>query len=85
MKNFSGNLSVEKGYLKFLNELSNISKKLILVYPVPEVGFNVPRRIFKLIKNKEVVSLEEIQDNETLSTSYQVYMERAKKSFFRQH
>ena len=82
LKNIGGNLSVEKGYLKFLTELSNISKKLILVYPVPEVGFNVPRRIFKLIKNKEVDSLEEIQHNETLSTSYQVYMERTKKSFF---
>lgn len=73
--------SVEQGYLNFFDKLNKISKKIIVVYPVPEVGFNVPRRIFNLIKEKKLDNLNNARNMKNLTTSYEVYLNRTRKSF----
>ena len=73
--------SVEQGYLNFFDKLNKISNKIIVVYPVPEVGFNVPRRIFNLMKEKKLDNLNDARNMENFTTSYEVYLSRTRKSF----
>jgi peptidoglycan/LPS O-acetylase OafA/YrhL len=64
----------------FRNEVLKLSKKnkVILVYPIPELGFNPRRKIIKKwIKNSHPKSL----NLESFSTSYEVYKKRTKESF----
>ena len=64
----------------FKNEISELSKnhKIILIYPIPEVGWNPNRQIYNqwvkrnFTKNFNLVNV---------TTSYQVYQNRTKSSF----
>jgi peptidoglycan/LPS O-acetylase OafA/YrhL len=64
----------------FQNEISELSKnnKIILIYPIPEVGWNVPNKLNNIFlkKNKNVN-----KQNINITTSYQVYQNRTKSSF----
>ena len=62
------------------NEVSELSKlhKIILIYPVPEVGWHVNKKIIsQWVKNKFSKNF----DLEYITTSYKVYKERTKSSF----
>ena len=63
----------------FINSVENISKKnkVVLIYPVPEIGWNLPNRIW--IKRKKNLSIGDKRNYVT--TSYKVYKERTKTSF----
>ena len=66
-----------------INEITELSKKvekIILVYPIPEVGWNIPRKINNEVKFKNLISEKNILKN-IISTSYPLYIERSKKSF----
>jgi peptidoglycan/LPS O-acetylase OafA/YrhL len=68
----------------FKNELSELSKnnKIILVYPIPEVGLNVPNKLNSIFSKKpKNVYKKNLNINEYISTSYQVYQNRTKSSF----
>ena len=53
----------------FLNHLRENTNKLLLVYPIPEAGWNVPRlNFFSYINNGKI--------NEMLSTSYDAFNKR---------
>ncbi len=67
----------------FKNEISEISKinKVILIYPIPEVGWHVPKKLF-ITMPKKVSSLKNyFEPKNFITTSYKVYKERNKKSF----
>ena len=51
------------------------SEKLIIVYPIPEVGWNVPRVLIR--QWRKGIDIKDI----SLSTSFEVYKSRTKKSF----
>ena len=55
----------------FKDSLIKLSKKnkIILIYPIPEVGWHIPQKIFNQ------------SSKELISTSYEVYQERSKSSF----
>ncbi len=63
----------------FKNEILEISKKnkIILIYPIPEVGWDVPKKIWINRKNK----LFSDPNLENITTSYQTYKDRTKSSF----
>jgi peptidoglycan/LPS O-acetylase OafA/YrhL len=68
----------------FQNEISELSKnnKIILVYPIPEVGWNVPNKLNSIFSKKpKNVNKKNLNINEYISTSYQVYQNRTKSSF----
>jgi len=68
----------------FKNELSELSKnnKIILVYPIPEVGLNVSNKLNIIFSKKpKNVHKKNLNINEYISTSYQVYQNRTKSSF----
>ena len=71
--------TIQESFRHTVNELSK-NNKIILIYPVPEVGWHVPRKILQqnpatFFSSNKKYSLENI------TTSYQVYKERTKSSF----
>ena len=57
----------------FQNEISELSKsyKIILIYPIPEVGWNVPSKLLR----------DYLITKNYITTSYEVYKNRTKSSF----
>ncbi|MBF0137827.1 MAG: hypothetical protein H7833_09310 [Magnetococcus sp. DMHC-1] len=73
----SGNFSederkkqVGKSYLDIINKLLNADKKIILIYPIPEVGYHVAHTLYKIIMYNHQDKLL------PLTTSYNVYNNR---------
>ena len=61
-----------------IERITNQGHKLILVYPVPEMGFNVPRNLLRtIVKNR--ISTNDVLP--VLSGSYDVYKKRNKLIF----
>ena len=81
LESIDNNLTVEEGYTKFIKDLLDLSNNLILIYPIPEVGFNVPRKIYGSIERSKNINEKNILKNLKLTTSYEVYMERSFKTF----
>ena len=52
---------------------------IVLIYPIPEVGVNVPKFIFNSTKGKSISDIS--SDFELLTTSYEVYKERSASTF----
>ena len=67
----------------FRNEITELSKKnkIILIYPIPEVGWKVSRKLFSLLpKDHDKIDEYLIKEN-FITTSYKVYFERSNSSF----
>jgi peptidoglycan/LPS O-acetylase OafA/YrhL len=62
----------------FKHEILKLSKnnKIILIYPIPEVGWNLPKKIFG-----DVNKFSKNTDFKYITTSLNVYRERTKSSF----
>jgi peptidoglycan/LPS O-acetylase OafA/YrhL len=80
-------VSVGKYYTienSFKNELSEISKnhKIILIYPIPEVGWSVPNKLnilFRTLPNN--INKKTIKESDYITTSFEVYKNRTVSSF----
>jgi len=70
--------SIQSSFKVSVNELSK-DNKIILIYPIPEAGWKIPERIFNQFSKNLLVS-KEIKLKK-ITTSYEVYKERAKTSF----
>ena len=63
---------------KGLNELLENDLKVVLLYPIPESGWQIPRKIWgESSKN----NFEEWIQNNTLTTSYEVFSERTRETY----
>jgi hypothetical protein len=82
--------STEEGIIESINELLINDNKIIIIYPVPEVGWNTAQEIFrryriiefkkvfsKLLGNQQFAKNTEV----AISTSYNVYKKRTNASF----
>jgi len=80
-KNKINNKNLTESILDSINYLADNSKALIIIYPVPEVGFNPSEEMIKIFhyktKKKDQFPLF---DKFGLTTSYTVYKERIKES-----
>ena len=72
----------------FIDEVSKISKnnKIILIYPIPEVGWNVVIQMNKFIQNlkfpNDLNEFHSVFEKSTLiTTDYKIYQERTESSF----
>ena len=68
----------------FRNEVLNLSKKnkIILIYPIPEAGWEVPRKFLNLTKKLPYdLNNQDIKISDFITTSYEVYKNRTKSSF----
>ena len=74
------NLSIEQSFKDSVSKLAK-NNKIILVYPLPETGWDVPKKLFgsSIMKSKlmEKISIPK----EYLTLSYEVYKDRNKSSF----
>lgn len=59
-------------YQETFKELLALSKKVVIVYPIPEVGFNVPKTLEKLYFKHGMKDFH-------ITTSYDVFKERTKR------
>ena len=66
-------LSLSDGIKISIEELLNNNHKVILIYPIPEVGWNVPKKmIIDMPKNKKFIN--NFMKSYNLTTSYDVYL-----------
>ena len=72
-------LSVKEEIANTISQLLSNRNKVVLLYPIPEVGVNVPTFIFNSAKGKLVSDIN--SDFELLTTSYDVYKERSASTF----
>jgi peptidoglycan/LPS O-acetylase OafA/YrhL len=82
------NQYISKGYYKsieesFNSEITKLSKKnrIILVYPIPEVGWNFPQKLFNQLPKKISLKKDLFIPKNYITTSYKVYKNRTKSSF----
>ena len=70
-----------EGITSAINSILDLGHKIILVYPVPEVGFNVSQKIIN--NNSKYLEKLKMSDNQiiTFSTDYDVYKKRNNKIF----
>ena len=72
-------LSLKEEVSNTINHLISNRNKVVLLYPIPEVGVNVQKFIFNSIKGKSVS--DTISDFKPLTTSYDVYKKRSASTF----
>ena len=72
--------SIEKSFFESISRLSK-KNKIILIYPIPEVGWNVPNRLLqKIPKNVSKIGNYLVLEN-YITTSYKVFKDRTKSTF----
>lgn len=75
----TSNQMLEQKIIETISTLVNDGHQVILIYPIPEVGVNVPRYIFQSVKGKNI---SDVSTNFTpLTTSFSVYKERSRSTF----
>ena len=95
--NFEGGIENQKIKFKYLSknnynslsvsfntEVLRLSKnnKIIIVYPIPEVGWHVPPKLKNLIlKDKKLLIKSNFSKEKFVTTSFEVFKERTKSSF----
>jgi len=64
-------------------ELMNDGHKIIVLYPIPEVGWDVPKELFKKLSKKhmDVTEINYWLDKNRITTNYEVYKRRTQSSF----
>lgn len=72
--------SREDKIVESLMLLMDKGHKVIVVYPIPEVGVHVPKRLLALIQPEDK-DLSKWLGKKRITTSYQVYKDRTKSSF----
>jgi hypothetical protein len=72
--------SFKEGFKKSIFEILD-NNKVIVIYPIPEVGWNVPNKIFSGKAKRYFSEIEENYNDKILSTSYKVYQKRTEESF----
>ena len=67
----------------FKNELIELQKKhkIILLYPIPEVGWTISQKLLNTIPKRVDLIKDYLIPKNYITTSYQVYQNRAKSSF----
>ena len=76
--------NIEESF-KFSIDKIHTSNKIILIYPIPEVGFNPEKKFHNNFDKEDVFKFNKKTDNiikkSYLSTSFKVYVDRTKSSF----
>lgn len=79
-KYINTNVTVEKLIIEGINELAEYGHKIVLIYPIPEVGWNVPDLIRSKIRGHSSQRQKEIFKKLAITTSYEVYKKRVSKT-----
>jgi SGNH domain (fused to AT3 domains)/Acyltransferase family len=74
---YSHRPQIAEAYVKSIQRLLDMGKKVILIYQVPEAGWRVPNYLYKYKMNNSAKDISA----EIGSTSYDVFKERNKRSY----
>ncbi len=75
-------LAIFDNYRLTVQKLINDGHKVILVYPIPEVGWHVPHKLFNSMPKNNLSEIKSyLKPKNFITTSYQVYKDRTKSSF----
>lgn len=69
--------AIKENLQKTVHNIISAGHTVVLIYPVPEVGFHVPKRIMRGLKS----SISNTLPEQPLSTLHSVYINRTKNSF----
>jgi len=72
--------TIQNSYKNEILQISN-NNKIILIYPIPEVGWNVPKKILNSIPKQVNLIKNYLVPKNYITTSYKVYKNRTKSSF----
>ena len=70
-----------KEYQKGILELAEHDHKVVLIYPIPEVGWDVPKQLIKQLRGVANHNLEKELNEFPITTSSAVYHQRQQSSF----
>ena len=72
---------IKESFSTSINELLEKGLKIILIYPIPEVGWHVPKRLHNLLSNsRNIQEMKKIITKQRISTSVEVFKARTKSS-----
>ena len=71
----------KKGIQVSIIELSKNNNKVILMYPIPAVGWNVPNKLFHNTPKRYIKEIKKNFNKNPITTSYKVYKDYTKESF----
>ena len=74
------NFTLQDSFKNFTKELSKRKINIILIYPYPEAGWNVPEKILSTLPKKTSKIKEFLVPKNFVTTSYEVYKTRSKES-----
>ena len=79
-KTFDTKKLVKDSFDKTINDLTTNNQKVLLIYPIPEVGWNVSKKlVIKLALNTS--GLENIFKSKPLTTSHKVFLDRTRNIY----
>ena len=72
----------QDGFKNSIKELSiNKNITVILIYPIPEVGWNVPKKLLSSLPKKWYLIEDYLVLENYVTTSYEIFKNRTKSSF----
>ena len=74
------NLSLEEAFAKAVLAFLDSGHSVIFVYPIPEVGWDVPTKLYASIPSSGSMQEVSLMSN-PITTSYERYLQRTKSSF----
>lgn len=72
---------IKQAYATTLSQLLENNVKVVLVYPVPEAGWNVPRKLASMVAGKKFHELGSLKSLSPLTTSHAVFRERTRRAY----
>ena len=69
--------NIEESFIYSIKKLSNNGNKIILIYPTPEAGWNIPKEVFK----KFFIFKKKFLKENYITTSYEIYKRRVKSTY----
>ena len=82
------NLSIKEGFKKSVQDLLDSGNTVILIYPIPEAGWHIPKKLYKIWKDDAFFKLFNNNKNfikkiseKPITTDFSVYKERAQETF----
>ena len=71
---------IKKQYKETVQRIVDAGHKVVLIYPIPEVGWHVPQTLYRKIE-KDLLNARVLVKQEPVTTSYAVFKERVKSSY----
>lgn len=75
------NKIIFKEYKEAILELANHGHKVVVIYPIPETGWDIPSKLSQMVFRKNKDEIIQILTNNPVTTSFEAFKSRALDSF----